>query len=304
MTGVNLEGLLQCSYFWSSKLFGRKRSEVWTNHTNNTYNEKHEQHSPLTAKCPLQPYACAHHSCQCYWYVHSVCFQSRRATMELGIGFVIWIGGLEQPQVLWLQVPQVRLQLVWQALAFAPAAAAAVGVLAFFVLEAARFVFTAKPSSMGPDDVGHGRRAQLRVSKQHLKNRSKPKGVASHIACNKMCAWCGCYICQPAKGAGGNCRYGPLWLTIVLHRYARLTSCDPWGQATLDRFSRLQWKTDTRLGNMLSSARHEAATRQGPRLFGWCGLLGECRDTPPPPWRLWNSDVRMTYGNPTSPWVF
>ena len=63
------------------------------------------------------------------------------------------------------------------AVAFAPAAAvAAVGMLAFSVWKLPDLLSQLSPQACRPDDVSSGRRAQLRVSKQHLKNRSKPKG--------------------------------------------------------------------------------------------------------------------------------
>ena len=62
------------------------------------------------------------------------------------------------------------------AVAFAPAAAvAAVGMLAFSVWKLPDLLSQLSPQACRPDDVSSGRRAQLRVSKQHLKNRSKPK---------------------------------------------------------------------------------------------------------------------------------
>ena len=68
---IGIPGLLRCSYFWSNKFVWSEK--VWRNHTNNTYKQNMNS-IVLTAKSTLQLYACqcAHHSCQCYWYVHSV----------------------------------------------------------------------------------------------------------------------------------------------------------------------------------------------------------------------------------------
>ena len=147
----------------------------------------------LTAKCPLQPYACAHHSCQCYSYIQYASTARAAAATATGV----------------------------TAVAFAPAAAvAAVGVLAFFVWKPPDLFSQLSPQACRPDDVGNGRRAQLRVSKQHLKNRSKPKGSLPtlratrhmrHVAATSMrnLTFGSDNRANPVAGCicRGNCRY-------------------------------------------------------------------------------------------------
>lgn len=96
--------------------------------------------------------------------------------MELGIGLSFGLGAGAATGTVTASAAAATATAV-TAVAFAPAAAvAAVGVLAFFVWKLPDLFSQLSPQACRPDDVGNGRRAQLRVSKQHLKNRSKSKG--------------------------------------------------------------------------------------------------------------------------------
>lgn len=96
--------------------------------------------------------------------------------MELGIGLSCGLGAGAATGTVTASAAAATATGV-AAVAFAPAAAvAAVGVLAFSVWKLPDLFSQLSPQACRPDDVGNGRRAQLRVSKQHLKNRSKPKG--------------------------------------------------------------------------------------------------------------------------------
>lgn len=128
-------------------------------------------------------------------------FQTRRATTQLGIGLTFGLGAGAATGTVTASAAAATATSV-TAVAFAPAAAVAAA-------QACR-----------PDDVGNGRCARLRVSKQYLKNRSKPK-VASHSACNKACAACGCCICQAASARSREMEVWHLWLTILLRRCVR-----------------------------------------------------------------------------------
>ena len=95
--------------------------------------------------------------------------------MELGIGLSFGLGAGAATRTV-TAVPQLRLQLVWQQWLLLLQLQWPVGVLALFVWKLPDLFSQLSPQACRPDDVGNGRRAQLRVSKQHLKNRSKPKG--------------------------------------------------------------------------------------------------------------------------------
>lgn len=125
--------------------------------------------------------------------------------MELGIGLSFGLGAGAATGTVTASAAAATATAV-TAVAFAPAAAvAAVGVLAFFVWKLPDLFSQPSPQACRPHDVGNGRRAQVQAAPQESQ---QAVGVASHIACNKACAACGRYICQPAKGARGNCRYG------------------------------------------------------------------------------------------------
>ena len=144
--------------------------------------------------------------------------------MELGIGLSFGLGAGAATRTV-TAVPQLRLQLV-TAVAFAPAAAVACRGAGPLCLEAAGFVFTAKPSSMSTWWCWQWTTGPTPCVQAASQESQQAEGVASHIDCN---------ICQRCLR---QLQVWPLWLTIVLHRYARLTSSDPCGQASLDGFSR------------------------------------------------------------------